>query len=82
MLVASPYFNIEKCIGLKANYEIVDKHYTHIGEEAQEKAIHSLFGTANTVSDREKIEKALAVIDSLSDKNETILQIESILRDG
>jgi integrase len=67
---------------LGANSEIVDKHYTHIGEEAQEKAIHSLFGTANTVSDREKIEKALAVIDSLSDKNETILQIESILRSG
>jgi integrase len=67
---------------LGANSEIVDKHYTHIGEEAQEKAIHSLFGTANTVSDREKIEKALAVIDSLSDKSETILHIESILRDG
>ena len=46
------------------------------------KAIHSLFGTANTVSDWEKIEKALAVIDSLADKNEAILEIESILRNG
>jgi integrase len=65
---------------LGANSEIVDKHYTHIGEEAQEKAIHSLFGTANTVSDREKIEKALALIDSWNDKSEQVIEIENILR--
>ena len=65
---------------LGANSEIVDKHYTHIGEEAQEKAIHSLFGTANTVSDRERIEKALALIDSWNDKSERIVEIENILR--
>jgi diphthamide biosynthesis methyltransferase len=67
---------------LGANSEIVDKHYTHIGEEAQEKAIHSLFGTANTVSDREKIEKVLALIDSWSNKSEQAVEIESILRNG
>ena len=65
---------------LGANSEIVDKHYTHIGEEAQEKAIHSLFGTANTVSDREKIETALALIDSWNDKSEQAVEIENILR--
>jgi integrase len=67
---------------LGANSEIVDKHYTHIGEEAQEKAIHSLFGTANTVSDGEEIEKALALIDSWNDKSEQAVEIETILRDG
>ena len=66
---------------LGANSEIVDKHYTHIGEEAQEKAIHSLFGTANTVSDPERIEKALAIIDAWEDKPEQAVEIENILRD-
>ena len=67
---------------LGANSEIVDKHYTHIGEEAQEKAIHSLFGTANTVSDRERIEKALAFIDAWENKPEQAIEIENILRDS
>jgi len=65
---------------LGANSEIVDKHYTHIGEEAQEKAIQSLFGDGNTIFDRERIEKALTIIDDLEDKSEAILEIEKILR--
>ena len=65
---------------LGANSEIVDKHYTHIGEEAQEKAIQSLFGGGNSMSDSEKIEKALTIIGSLEDKSETILEIEKVLR--
>ena len=65
---------------LGANSEIVDKHYTHIGEEAQEKAIHSLFGTANTISNREKIEKALAMFAAWEDKPEQAVEIENILQ--
>ena len=65
---------------LGTNSEIVDKYYTHIGEEAQEKAINSLFGKGNTISDRERIEKVLSIIDALEDKNDAILEIEKTLR--
>jgi hypothetical protein len=39
---------------LGTNSDIVDKHYTHIGEEAQEKAIQSLFGNPDSISDQKK----------------------------
>ena len=67
---------------LGTNSEIVDKHYTHIGEEAQEKAIQSLFGNGNTISDREIINNALTFINGLKDKNEAILELEAILQDS
>ena len=66
---------------LGANSEIVDKHYTHIGEEAQEKAIQSLFGNGNTISDREKIQKALDYIAGCEEKNKDLVEIENILMD-
>ncbi|MDD5596710.1 MAG: tyrosine-type recombinase/integrase [Victivallaceae bacterium] len=67
---------------LGANSEIVDKHYTHIGEEAQEKAIQSLFGNGNTISDREIINKALTFINGLKDKNDAVQEIENILQNN
>ncbi len=62
-----------------ANSEIVDKHYTHIGEEAQEKAIMAISGTYNTISDRECIENALAIINECQDKSDIVKRIESAL---
>ncbi len=67
---------------LGTNSEIVDKHYTHIGEEAQEKAIQSLFGDGNNISDRERIEKALSIIDACKDKPEIVIEIEKALRNS
>ena len=67
---------------LGTNSEIVDKHYTHIGDEAQEKAINSLFGNENTISEREKITKALALIDACKDKPEIVIEIEKVLRES
>jgi len=64
---------------LGANSEIVDKHYTHIGEEAQEKAIIALYGGGG-MSDRERIDKALAIIDSCQDKTPVLQELERILR--
>lgn len=63
-----------------ANSEIVDKHYTHIGEDAQEKAIMAISGTYNMISDRERINEALALIDACQDRPEIVCQIEAILR--
>jgi integrase len=65
---------------LGTNSEIVDKHYTHIGEEAQEKAIQSLFGNNNIISAQERVEKALTIIDGLEDKSNAVLDIEKALR--
>ena len=62
------------------NSEIVDKHYTHIGDEAQEQAIYQLFGDENILSDRDYIDNALKIIDSLEDKSDEIIEVEQALR--
>ena len=64
-----------------ANSEIVDKHYTHIGEEAQEKAIMAISGTYTSISDRERIDKVLAYIDSCSELSEQLVYIRKLLTD-
>lgn len=65
---------------LGTNSDIVDKHYTHIGEEAQEKAIQSLFGNNNIISAQERIEKALTIIEAVKDKSNVLLEVEKALR--
>ena len=66
---------------LGANSDVVDKHYTHIGEEAQEKAIMAISGKfSSSISDRDRIEQALTFIDSLDAKNEDMMKVEEILR--
>jgi len=67
---------------LGTNSEIVDKYYTHIGDEAQEKAIQAISRKTNTTSVEERLDKVLAVIDSLKAKSKAILQIEKILREN
>lgn len=62
------------------NSEIVDKHYTHIGDEAQEKLISQLFGNEDILSDRDRINNALKIIDSLTDKSDKIIEVEQALR--
>jgi len=57
---------------LGANSEIVDKHYTHIGDEAQEKAIQSLFGNSNVEPERQELRE---LVDTLPiDEIKTILK--------
>ncbi len=65
---------------LGTNSEIVDKHYTHIGDEAQEKAIQAISGGLKGLTDRERIEKALAIIEQLEVKTDLDIQIEKALR--
>jgi len=64
---------------LGTDSDIVDKYYTHIGEEAQEKAIHALSGTFAGKSDRERINEALTLINGCPKKSKLILQIEKVL---
>ena len=47
---------------LGANSEIVDKHYTHIGDEAQEKAIQSLFGNTNVEPERQELRELADIL--------------------
>jgi len=65
---------------LGTDSDIVDKYYTHIGEEAQEKAIQALTGTFVGKSPQERINEALVLIDGASKKSHLILQIEKVLR--
>ncbi len=45
---------------LGTNSEIVDKHYTHIGEEAQEKAIMAISGSFSSIPDHEEDHKSFS----------------------
>lgn len=65
---------------LGTNSEIVDKYYTHIGDEAQEKAIQAINGSFASVSDRERISNALAMFERLKTKSKAVQEIEKVLR--
>lgn len=64
-----------------ADSEIIDQYYTHVGEEAQEKAITKIFGDTeeNKISDRSKIEAALDFINGLSHSTPEIKRLAEIL---
>ncbi|MDD3021844.1 MAG: tyrosine-type recombinase/integrase [Alphaproteobacteria bacterium] len=68
---------------LGADSEIVDRYYTHIGNEAQEKAILAISGdVGGTKSDRERIEEALGIIRVSKDSPENILQQVKAILEG
>lgn len=67
-------------LSLGTNSEVIDKHYTHIGDEAQEKAIQAISGHFDAVSDREKIEQILELIEKSKEKNKILQGIEEILK--
>jgi integrase len=65
---------------LGTDSSIADKYYTHIGDEAQEKAIAAISGDSVTLSDRKRIEDALALIRSgEGSPMEILAQVEKIL---
>ena len=45
--------------------DIADKYYTHVGDEAQQKAIEAVSGGVGDVSDKEKIRRAIEYLDTL-----------------
>ncbi len=65
---------------LGTDSEIVDKYYTHIGEEAQEKAIMAISGGMLGPTDKECIIAALGIIDKIKIKTQDIKEIEQALR--
>lgn len=66
---------------LGAASDVIDKYYTHIGDEAQRKAIEVIsFGNSPVVSSQEKIDQALAWIAALGNKSPELQKVEEILR--
>ena len=66
------------------NCDILDSYYTHIGEEAQQKAIAAIAGEVGVITDKEKIKRALQYIDTLPDtpENQKIRELLTNETDG
>ena len=52
------------------NCEILDAYYTHIGDEAQRKAIEAIAGEVGVITPQEKIKRAVEYLDTLPDTAE------------
>ena len=67
---------------LGASSEIVDKYFTHIGDDAQRQAIEAISDETNQNSLAERIQKVIALIDSNPEPTRQILnEIRNILTD-
>jgi len=64
---------------LGANSEIIDRFYTHVGEDAQLAAIEAISGSAGRLSDRERIRRALAYIAEINTPSSELAQVKKIL---
>lgn len=64
---------------LGANSEIIDRFYTHVGEDAQLAAIEAISGNAGRLSDREKIQQVLDYISTLAEQSPEVSHICQIL---
>jgi integrase len=73
--------NIPKavCVSiLGADSAVVDQYYTHVDQEAQERAVRLIDGGGATI--RQRHEAVLGFIGRLGEKGPDILEIERILR--
>ena len=52
------------------NCDILDAYYTHIGDEAQQKAIEAISGTVGVITPQERIKRTIEYIDTLPDSPE------------
>jgi len=66
---------------LGTDSDIVDKYYTHIGEEAQHKAMLAIAGEIGTLSPADKIKRTVAYIDALPE-SENLLEIKRLLTEN
>ena len=69
---------VESILG--ASSDIVDKYYTHVGNEAQQQAIAAISGDFDTSSAQRKIEEALTLINTSTASSDKVLaQVRAIL---
>lgn len=60
--------------------DIVDKYYTHIGEEAQHKAMIAIAGEIGMLSPQDRIDRTLKYIETLETSGE-LMEIKRLLTD-
>ncbi|MGE4563623.1 MAG: tyrosine-type recombinase/integrase [Victivallaceae bacterium] len=68
---------VQSIIGAEGS--IIDKYYTHVGEDAQLAAIEAISGSAGRLSDRERIQQVLAYISTLAEPSSEVSHICQIL---
>jgi integrase len=66
---------------LGTDSDIVDKYYTHIGEEAQHKAMIAIAGDIGVLSPQDKINRTLAYLASLQETDE-LSEIKRLLTEN
>ncbi len=66
---------------LGANSEIIDRFYTHVGEDAQRAAIEAISGMSSGSCADERVRKALDFINQLDEKSPELLAIKKILQE-
>lgn len=59
---------------LGADSEIVNKYYTHVGDEAQRQAIAAITGEINGKSARQRINEALDLIRTSKESSDMVLK--------
>lgn len=64
---------------LGANSEIIDRFYTHVGEDAQRAAIEAVSGEISNTPDRARIKTALEYLESLQTLSPELLRVKEIL---
>ena len=66
---------------LGAASNIIDKYYTHVGDEAQMKAINAIsFSDDNSTSPQQRIDQVLKLISEQEGLSPLLQQIESLLK--
>ena len=74
--------NIPKAVVISilgTSSDIIDQHYTHIGDEAQQRAIIAISDKYSACTDRSRIESVLEYIKNLDEKNDTTEKIKNLL---
>ena len=65
---------------LGADTEIINKYYTHVGDEAQRQAIAAITGKLNGKSPQQRINEALELIRTSTESSDVVLaKVKAIL---
>lgn len=67
---------------LGADTEIINKYYTHVGDEAQRQAIAAITGELNGKSPQQRINEALELIRTSTESSDVVLaKVKAILEE-
>ena len=78
-LLSEPEYHRQRFSPLGADSEIVNKYYTHVGDEAQRQAIAAISGDIGSKSVQQRINEALGLICTSSEPSDAILEKVKII---